>query len=212
MGFVLIEGEGLLFFSLGVWIRKSEFSIEQPSRWLNPAFGVPFHISCDHQNNPGTYSCTFSGPGHFPILIFLHKIMVLSGLIACWFGLDPIVRWCMKRKWFVWLSAFSFMIYAMHAPLVAYCINPVLVLLGSLPASRLLAFFHSAHHHYCVLYNHRLPPADHSSESLRFTYRRQGHVAEIQFIEIPYFKSSDGHEFPPNLDSVQKKSLVTLCC
>jgi hypothetical protein len=65
---------------------------------------------------------------------------VLSGLIACWFGLDPLVRWCMSRRWFVWLSAFAFMIYAMHTPAVAYLTEPVLQWLSPLPAARLLGY------------------------------------------------------------------------
>ena len=33
-----IEGEGLLFFSLGVWMQKSAFNIDKPGRWLNPGW------------------------------------------------------------------------------------------------------------------------------------------------------------------------------
>jgi fucose 4-O-acetylase-like acetyltransferase len=141
MGFVIIEGEGLLFFSLGVWIQKSGFSIEQPSRWLKPSFwGILFVSLAAIKTTLALTAAAFPGQAIFPILILLHKIMVLSGLIACWYGLDPMVRWCMKHPWFVWLSAFSFMIYAMHAPLMAYCINPMLSLLNPLPASGLLAY------------------------------------------------------------------------
>jgi peptidoglycan/LPS O-acetylase OafA/YrhL len=46
----------------------------------------------------------------------------------------------MDRKWFVWLSAFSFMIYAMHAPLVAFLIDPALSLLAPLPGTHLITF------------------------------------------------------------------------
>ena len=80
------------------------------------------------------------GKAIFPVLTILHKSVILSGLIACWFGLDPLVRWCMERKWFAWLTAFAFIIYAMHAPLVAYLINPALALLGPLPGTHILAF------------------------------------------------------------------------
>jgi membrane-bound acyltransferase YfiQ involved in biofilm formation len=46
----------------------------------------------------------------------------------------------MSRPWFVWLSAFSFMIYALHAPLVAYLIDPVFHLVNNLPGYRMLTF------------------------------------------------------------------------
>jgi membrane-bound acyltransferase YfiQ involved in biofilm formation len=40
----------------------------------------------------------------------------------------------------VWLSAFSFMIYALHAPLVAYLIDPAIAVLQPMPSARLFAF------------------------------------------------------------------------
>ncbi|MCX6287776.1 MAG: acyltransferase [Bacteroidetes bacterium] len=141
MGFVIIEGEGLLFFSLGVWIQKSGFNIEQPSRWLKPSiWGILFIIIAAVKTFLALIAAPYLGQAIFSIITLLHKVMVLSGLFACWFGLDPIVRWCMNKPWFVWLSAFAFMIYAMHAPLVAYCINPMLRLLAPLTLSGLAAF------------------------------------------------------------------------
>jgi hypothetical protein len=35
-GFVLVEGEGLLFFSFGIWIQKISFNIDEPNKWLLP--------------------------------------------------------------------------------------------------------------------------------------------------------------------------------
>jgi len=142
MGFVFFEGEGLLFFSLGVLIQKKNFSIEKPGRWLNPAaWGILFISLAAIKTVLALAGEPYLGKAIFPILTVMHKIMVLSGLIACWFGLDPLVRWCMKRPWFVWLSAFSFMIYALHAPLVAYLINPALAVFGTLPSALILTFF-----------------------------------------------------------------------
>ena len=142
MGFVFFEGEGLLFFSLGVWMQKTDFNIEQARPWLNPSFwGIAFIFIAAAKTTIAIIGQPFLGTAVFPILILLHKVMILSGLIACWYGLDPLVNWCMKRRWFVWLSAFSFMIYAMHAPLVAYCIDPMLALCANLTTPGLAAFF-----------------------------------------------------------------------
>ncbi len=123
VGLVFVEGEGLLFFALGVWIQKAGFPIESPRPWLNPTGWFPL-----------------MGDSVYPLIAVLHKGTVISGLIACWYGGDDIVRWCMARPWFVWLSAFSFMIYALHAPLVAYLIDPAIAALQPMPAARLLAF------------------------------------------------------------------------
>jgi peptidoglycan/LPS O-acetylase OafA/YrhL len=74
------------------------------------------------------------------VLIILHKLVILSGLIAAWYGCDKLVVWCMERKWFVWLTAFSFMIYAIHAPLVAYAIEALFAVVNQVPYYRLLSF------------------------------------------------------------------------
>lgn len=141
MGFIIIEGEGLLFFSLGVWIQKTGFNIELPSRWLKPSiWGIIFICFAAIKTLLALTASMYLGQAIFPVLILLHKSMVLSGLIACWFGLDHLVRWCMDKPWFVWLSAFSFMIYAIHAPLVAYCIDPMLGLLSKLTVPGIAAF------------------------------------------------------------------------
>jgi len=141
MGFVLFEGEGLLFFSLGIWIQKTDFSIDSPGRWFHPRWwGVAFVMLAALKTFLAFKGEAYLGNAIYPIITLLHKLVILSGLISCWFGLDSLARWFMNKRWFVWLSAFAFMIYAMHAPVVAYLINPVLVLLSPLPGTHLLAF------------------------------------------------------------------------
>jgi hypothetical protein len=46
----------------------------------------------------------------------------------------------MEQKWFVWLSAFAFMIYALHAPLVAYATEAVFPIVAHLPYYRMFTF------------------------------------------------------------------------
>ncbi|NVO19935.1 MAG: acyltransferase [Bacteroidetes bacterium] len=141
MGFVLFEGEGLLFFSLGVWIQKTDFSIDQPSAWFKPRWWLVIFLGVATIKTVLAFiGQPYLGKWIFPVLSILHKITVLSGLIGCWYGLNGVVRWFMARRWFVWLSAFAFMIYATHAPMVAYLIDPALKLLKPLPGSQFLAF------------------------------------------------------------------------
>lgn len=142
MGFILIEGEGLLFFSLGVWMQKTGFRIDACPRNIKPlGWGIAFVGIAAIKTILAFLGEPYLGGTIFPVLTLLHKLVVLSGLVACWYGLDKIVAWCMNRKWFVWLSAFSFMIYAMHAPVVAFLINPVLQLLEPVPGAHLMTFF-----------------------------------------------------------------------
>jgi fucose 4-O-acetylase-like acetyltransferase len=140
-GFVIFEGEGLLFFSLGVWMQKTKFDIDVPKRWLNPLWsGVIFIGLCSIKTLLAFKCEAFFGSSIYPVLAILHKLVIISGLITAWYGCNGIVEWCMKQKWFVWLSAFSFMIYAMHAPLVAYATEAVFAFANQLPYYRMLTF------------------------------------------------------------------------
>lgn len=142
MGFVFVEGEGLLFFSLGVWMQKTDFSIEAPGRWLRPlGWGIVFVGLAAIKTYLAFNGEALIGRSVYPVIVLMHKMVVFSGLVTCWYGFDPVVKWCMARPWFAWLSAFSFIIYAMHAPLVAITINSMIELLQPLKGAQLMAFF-----------------------------------------------------------------------
>ena len=141
MDFLLFEGEGLLFFCLGVWLCKSGFNIDAPRAWLQPrkwllvllgAAAVKSWLAFGGQ--------ALMGGAVFPLMLVLHKLTVFSGLVCAWYGCDPLVRWCMARPWFLWLVPFSFIIYAMHAPWVAVLIDPAMDALGRGPGVELAAF------------------------------------------------------------------------
>jgi fucose 4-O-acetylase-like acetyltransferase len=139
--FILWEGEGLLFFSLGIWIRKTGFNILLPNRWTRPLpWGIVFVTLTVIKTFLAFEAQPVLGQWVFPLLLLLHKMVVASGLIAAWFGLDKWVIWSMGKSWFEWLLPFSFMIYVMHAPLVAYAINAIFPLVQRVPHYRLLVY------------------------------------------------------------------------
>jgi membrane-bound acyltransferase YfiQ involved in biofilm formation len=70
----------------------------------------------------------------------MHKMVVLSGLICAWYGCNAVVRFCMSKNWFVWLSAFSFMIYVLHAPLVVYATKAIFMQFSNWYAYRIITF------------------------------------------------------------------------
>jgi fucose 4-O-acetylase-like acetyltransferase len=136
-----IEGEGLLFFSLGVLMQKKAFNIEVPAPWLNPkAWATLWLATAGVKTWLAFEGLGLMGESVYPLMAHLHKVCVLSGVIAAWFGGDFLVRTLMAKPWFVWLSAFSFMIYATHAPLVAVFIDPTLRLLAGLPDPHLATY------------------------------------------------------------------------
>jgi fucose 4-O-acetylase-like acetyltransferase len=139
--FILFEGEGLLFFSLGIWVQKRNFNLSKPNKWLNPLpWGSVFVILAAVKTILAFEGFKIIGDSVFPILLILHKMVVLSGFITAWFGSDKLVKWCMEKRWFVWLSTFSFIIYVLHAPLVAYAINAIFPLVQNIYEFRLITY------------------------------------------------------------------------
>lgn len=137
-----LESDSLLFFAMGIWLQKNAFNIEAPSRWLRPLPWALLALACALAKTWLAFEGQRLqiGEAVFALMAFLHKVTIASGLIAAWFGCDPLVRWCMARPWFVWLSAFSFMIYAFHAPLVAVLIDPTIRLFADFPNPQLWAY------------------------------------------------------------------------
>jgi fucose 4-O-acetylase-like acetyltransferase len=122
-GLILIEGEGLLFFSVGIWMQKTNFNIDIPNKWLRPKPSCIIFITLSVIKTLLAFTTYFKGIE--PVLLVLHKLTVLSGLICAWYGCNTVVKFCIDKKWFVWLSAFSFMIYVLHAPIVVYATKAI---------------------------------------------------------------------------------------
>lgn len=138
LGFIIFEGEGLLFFSLGIWIQKTGFDIDVPNKWLRPGWWFMVFILLSVGKTWLAFQPAFNGI--IPVLLLMHKAVVLSGLICAWYGCNALVRWFMNRNWFVWLSAFSFMIYVLHAPLVVYATRAVFMQISNWYGYRMITF------------------------------------------------------------------------
>lgn len=138
-GLFFIEGEGLLFFTLGIAIQKSSFDIDHAPRWLRVNIWAPVFIISAALKTWLAFQFGWDITS-FIILSLLHKICVFSGLVTVWYGCNKLVSYFMNRKWFVWFSAFAFMIYAMHVPLVNYSTRIVFTYFGNMPNLRLVTF------------------------------------------------------------------------
>ena len=139
-GVIFIEGEGLLFFTLGMAIQKSAFDVDDAPRWLRVNIWAPVFIISAALKTWLAFQFGWDITS-FIILSLLHKICVFSGLVTVWYGCNKLVNFFMERKWFVWLTAFSFIIYAMHVPLVNYCTRIVFAYFSHMPNLRLFTFF-----------------------------------------------------------------------
>jgi fucose 4-O-acetylase-like acetyltransferase len=141
-GFFFIEGEGLLFFSLGVWMQQTSFNIDIPKKWMSPLLWfVVFVLTTSVKTWLAFKGYALMKNNVYPVLLLLHKIVVFSGLITAWFSCDVLVKWFMQKQWFIWCTAFAFIIYALHVPLVTYAIDGVFNCLNGLHHYRLITFF-----------------------------------------------------------------------
>lgn len=137
-GFIIAEGEGLLFFSLGIWMQKTNFNIDAPGKWLQPKWWLVVFTVLSIAKTILAFQAPFNGIEL--VLLLMHKLVVISGLICAWYGCNALVKWSMGKSWFGWLSAFSFMIYVMHAPLVVYATQAVFLHTRDWVGYRMLTF------------------------------------------------------------------------
>jgi hypothetical protein len=114
-----LEAEGLLFFTLGIWLCKKEKPIDVLPRWLNLRLTWAVFIGLALLKTWLAFALPFQFYSGI-ILLILHKTVVFTGLLAFWYGADALVKYCMGKPWFNWSSGFSFMIYALHVPLLCY--------------------------------------------------------------------------------------------
>ena len=137
----LVEGEGLLFFGLGLWLAQRGYDVQRPPRWFRPGLGAALWLGTAALHTGLAFG---GGParglGHPLLLLTLHRIGEISGLLTAWFGLDGLVRAAMARGWFRWLTGFSFIIYALHVPAVNYATEAALCHGATLPQPQLLTY------------------------------------------------------------------------
>jgi hypothetical protein len=148
IGAWFVEGEGLLFFTLGVWLCKTGKDIETRPAWVRLAPLALLWLSLaalktwlafyhDPRLRTGPAAATIE---RAVSLLVLHKAVVALGMLVMWYGIDPAVRVLMRQRWFVWLSGFSFIIYALHVPLINYAMIWVFPLVDLVPHYRVLVF------------------------------------------------------------------------
>ncbi|MCR5888425.1 acyltransferase [Hymenobacter sp. J193] len=130
----LFEGTGLVFFALGVWLRKTEFNVLAPPRWFRLGLFAAVWVGLLALKT--WLAFCFEHPP-FLLMLFLHKTAEALGVLVMWFGTDGLVRVAMSQRWFNWLTGFSFMIYVLHVPLANYVTETAL---RAWPSQNLLVF------------------------------------------------------------------------
>lgn len=138
--FIIIEAQGMFFFTLGIWLSKSNFPVDRKPSWYSGFICWLFFIGFGIIKTFMAFE--FDGYDFstvFPMVV-LHYIAVIAGVMAVWYSSDAVVKWCMQRKWFLWSSSFAFVIYGLHVPLLPYVTNLVYMYGNHIPNYRLLTF------------------------------------------------------------------------
>lgn len=134
-----IHGLGLFFFSAGVWLNKKNIALDRIPKGYSHFLAWLIFIGFSIIKTFMAFEMEQTSLTTF-VMSFLYAGSTLAGIIAFWFGIDKVVRWCMNQHWFVWATSFSFIIYALHNPLVIYLNNLALILLGDFPLARLSCY------------------------------------------------------------------------
>ena len=110
----------MLFFSLGIWLYKYNYPIERKPEWYSRYLSWLCFIGFNVIRTFMAFEFEAYTRLTIIALVALHILSVAAGVIAVWYSADNVVKWFMKKKWFVWATGFSFIIYGLHIPLLAY--------------------------------------------------------------------------------------------
>lgn len=135
-----IEGLGLFFFSFGVWLCKNNYPIHKKPEWLSYYLTWLFYLGISIIKTFMAFELEPEDPATPYILYTLNDISIFSGILAMWFGADQLAKYCMNKKWFVWASSFSFVIFVLHVPLIYYTTRLAFIYWHNIPNYRLLTY------------------------------------------------------------------------
>ncbi|HZH64378.1 MAG TPA: acyltransferase [Flavisolibacter sp.] len=116
----LLEGQGMFFFALGIWLQKRSYPLERKPEWYSDTLSWLVFVGICVIKTFMAFEFDQVTPTVKWALSVLHVLATASGVLAVWFSSDKIVVWFMQQKWFVWATSFSFFIYGFHVPLLAY--------------------------------------------------------------------------------------------
>jgi fucose 4-O-acetylase-like acetyltransferase len=135
-----IEGQGMFFFSLGIWLQKRQVNIEKEPKWFSLGLCWIFFLGVcliktfiAFEFEPNTMATQI-------ILTVFYHLAVLSGILAIWFSVDKLATWWMRQEWLKDSTSYSFFIFGLHVPLLIYAIRFALDLMGDFRYARLTAY------------------------------------------------------------------------
>jgi len=138
--FLVIDAQGMFFFTLGIWLRKTNYPIDRKPVWFSTYLYWLIFIGLVIIKTFMAFEFESHVLVTYYTMMTLHFCAVIAGVVAVWFSGDFIVRWCMNKKWFVWACSFSFIIFGLHVPLLNYVMRIAYMYGHNIPNYRLVSF------------------------------------------------------------------------
>lgn len=113
-GSYFIEGEGLLFFNLGILLHKRKVNVMVKPKWINLLVTWPLLICILIIKTTFSFKVSVGNEVLLIQLNYLHKMAVLLGLVSMWFSFDAFIVKVMAKDWFLKITNYSFILYTMH--------------------------------------------------------------------------------------------------
>lgn len=130
------------FFVFGVYIVQEKINIDITPKWFtSKKFMLLFLGTALLKTIVAFKGHLLFGSSAVFIVRFLYDATAIFGVIYVWYGIEPLVRYCSNKKWYQLFAPKFFFIYAFHAPLITFLIDPYLRLFDFIPLVHLFAFF-----------------------------------------------------------------------
>jgi fucose 4-O-acetylase-like acetyltransferase len=135
-----IEGQGLFFFSLGIWLQKKQVNIEKEPKWFNLGLCWIFFLGICAIKTFIAFEFEPNTAVTFFTLGVLYQLTVLSGILCIWFSIDKLAQWWMQQDWLKQSANQAFFIYGLHVPLLVYVMKMALSWMEGFPLARITAY------------------------------------------------------------------------
>jgi len=135
-----IEGQGLFFFSLGAYLQKRNFNIQQEPKWFSLGLAWIFFIGLciiktfmAFELNPLDKATPF-------LIGILYQLAIPTGVLAVWFSTDRLANWWTQQPLLKSWLGHSFFVYGLHIPLMAYFMRWILIVGADFPYIRITTY------------------------------------------------------------------------
>ena len=135
-----IEGQGMFFFSLGIWLQKKQVNIEQEPKWFSLGMSWILFLGICIIKTFIAFEFEPNKMSTYITLGLLYQLTVLSGILAIWYSVDKIAQWWMQQEWLKQSANQAFFIYGLHVPLLVYVMRMVLDAMEGFALARLVGY------------------------------------------------------------------------